>query len=388
MKYRTMLTIFVILALFLTACGGGGDGSEVSAAASGSRSGEEGTDDAGEEAAPAEGEEAAPAEGEEAPADDGTSDGDDPFAELDDLDEGQSPLGALLGFSSDPGESEEQFVEMQRAGEEIIRTCMAEQGFEYTPIDPSVYANFDDGLGDLSEEEFVQQYGFGISTTFDEEVERFGGEDTFVDPNEERLEAMTEGERMAYQRALYGDFPEFDPTVDESEREDFTFEPGGCQGEAFEQVFTGFAIFEEFADEFEELENRIQADPRIVEITEKWRTCMSDNGFTAFETPDDMYDEIFSRMEPIYDAAFGGAFFSGGEDETDIEITGDTPPTGPQLSREARAELDELQAYEISVAVSDFECSADFADTYISVSAEYERQFIDENRDELEGFLN
>lgn len=375
-RLRTVLTIFLTLTLFLAACGGGDGGTEFSAAADGSPQGEaapaSSTDDGGEQAAPAEGD----------------AGGDDPFAALDNLDDGELPLEALLGIGAGADENA-QALERERVAQEFIRTCMAEQGFEYTPLDPAVYLGFEGGVDGLGELEYAQQFGYGISTSFDAELDRFDGPDAVVDPNQERLEAMSEPERVAYEQALWGDAPEFDPTIDDSEREDFDFEPGGCEGEAFAKAYPEDAVYEQFGDEIDELEDRIMADPRVVEILEIWRGCMADRGFVGLEGPGDAENEIFARMDPIFEAAFGdNVMFGGDEDNMDIQITGDSPTNGPQLSREARAELDELQAYEISVAVADVECRDGLEDTYLAVAAEYERQFIDENRAELEAFVN
>ena len=67
-----------------------------------------------------------------------------------------------LGFSgSSPGS-----IERQTRVEGRIRDCMRAQGFEYTPVDPFARQQQLTGKARLSDEEFLKQFGYGISTLF------------------------------------------------------------------------------------------------------------------------------------------------------------------------------------------------------------------------------
>lgn len=86
--------------------------------------------------------------------------------------------------------------------EESIAACMAEQGFDYTPVDWSptevdLSAGLDMQAGTL---EFAEQFGYGITT----DPFASGLEDV-VDPNEAYVAAMSDAERDAYFAALYGE---------------------------------------------------------------------------------------------------------------------------------------------------------------------------------------
>ena len=139
---------------------------------------------------------------------------------------------------------------MRREAERLTATCMREQGFEYTPQDVD-NGSFFGGIGDdlpYFSDEWVEKYGFGITTQsfpqsqvgdlvgYNDERGILNGSEIPQDPNQEYLETLSEGEREAYEAALWGlppDFGEGEPT-----EEDFAnFEPSGCQFEAFDEAF-------------------------------------------------------------------------------------------------------------------------------------------------------
>jgi len=65
------------------------------------------------------------------------------------------------------GMTDEQLVTSIDGVESAIASCMADVGFEYIPIDSVTFRDAMDSLGDapgLSDEEFVAQYGYGLTT--------------------------------------------------------------------------------------------------------------------------------------------------------------------------------------------------------------------------------
>src|SRR5437773_9484293 len=91
-------------------------------------------------------------------------------------------LGAILlvptgvGAQSQPGFGAEEFGLTQRQlvqsieqAEELIAKCMREQGFQYVAADyNTVQAGMkaDKAMPGLSEEEFINKYGFGVATMY------------------------------------------------------------------------------------------------------------------------------------------------------------------------------------------------------------------------------
>jgi hypothetical protein len=292
------------------------------------------------------------------------------------------PLQQLLGMSGDPEEQQEQWAEQERVVQAAIAECMAAEGFEYIPVDTSSSTSFSSDWpgSDLTPREYAEQYGYGISTTYEENMSSAPmPEDMPEDPNMEIIEAMSPGEQEAYYTALYGASPDFDPTAEEQEVE---YEgPQGCYGEAYEATNQGGvnAVYSELEDEINDLYERLEADPRIVELEAAWVECMADAGY-GFTERFEPYDEINTRMEPLYNAGMGGMTFE--DDEAVVSEGAVTESTVfesgvPELTPEQRRILEEVQAYELEVAVADYECSKDDMAVYLEVQRELEQAFVD-----------
>jgi len=56
--------------------------------------------------------------------------------------------------------------ERQSRVENEIRNCMKAQGFDYIPVDPFAQQAALTGKARLSDDEFIKQFGYGISTLF------------------------------------------------------------------------------------------------------------------------------------------------------------------------------------------------------------------------------
>jgi hypothetical protein len=74
------------------------------------------------------------------------------------------------GFGSEEfGLTQRQLVQAVEQVEELIAKCMREQGFQYIPADyDTVRAGMksDKAMPGLSEEEFIDKYGFGVATMY------------------------------------------------------------------------------------------------------------------------------------------------------------------------------------------------------------------------------
>jgi hypothetical protein len=64
------------------------------------------------------------------------------------------------------GFSESGVIERQTRVENLIRDCMKAQGFDYVPVDPLAQQAALTGKAKLTDEEFLEQFGYGISTLF------------------------------------------------------------------------------------------------------------------------------------------------------------------------------------------------------------------------------
>lgn len=320
---------------------------------------------------------------------------------------GEETLAAFFGWD-DFDESQWRDEEARR--QELIRQCMAEQGFEYIPIqqpESSFSVSWD-------EEEYVKTQGFGISTWFGNEEEFDEAWDEWEDPNWALTEAMSESERDAYYAALHGspeDWEEADAitVVDPETGEEWmeyegSFYGFGCEGEASEQVWgdmdTGNELWEELGPQMEAMWERVQADPKIVELNEEWSQCMAEAGY-SIPSRDDLWnwegDGVLADIQQRFDELVGDiwadpfegwseseieAFF---EERTNEEIEAFWREQ-EEASRESvdQEALAALQQEEIDLAVANYECGKDLNEAYEEVSREYERDFIAANRSLLE----
>lgn len=292
----------------------------------------------------------------------------------------ESPIGDLLGIPvSDDDAMEEYFGQLQKDAEVKIAECMRSEGFEYTPVDYSQFDNFSGA--DWESREFAETRGFGANPFPSGEAEEQLRD--FTDPNQEYLQSLSDGEREAYQTALAGELPDFDPSSDD----EFFFEPAGCQGDAYEAVFSFGQVFEEFGDELEAMEDNFEADPRIVTARGEWSRCMSDAGF-SYASADDAREAFFDRYQTIMR-------------RSDVfeapEIDPDNPPAEgetlffdgpPKIKPEVRVELDAILEEEKEVAVASWDCSEPVKEVEREVQLEAEQKFVDQYGDQIRAALN
>jgi hypothetical protein len=230
-----------------------------------------------------------------------------------------------LGFSG------EGIVERQSRVETAIDACMQTHGFEYVPVDPLEQQRSLTGRA-MTEEEFIKQFGDGVSTLFDRGLGR-----EFVNPNDEIRASLGSADRAAYDRALGGDNPgaTFAEAVDSGDFRDL----GGCTKEASEAEFGGAAVVTALIGKLDELDERIVQDQRMVKATEKWSVCLAAEGY-RYDEPDDIEEDLTERFQAIVGA--------------DVR-PGATNPPQPGFSYD-RAALADLQREEVKIGAIDLAC--------------------------------
>lgn len=266
--------------------------------------------------------------------------------------------------------------------EQLTAECMAEQGWEYTPVD---YSSMDDGFGQPIEgdvdgpewgtEEYAKEMGYGIATYqeqySEEEVTEtaeplpIDGEE-WTDPNSEYVESLSESAQQAYYEALYG--PQ--PTEEEMESGDWEYNPqdAGCQGKASDEVWnTGTNIWEDpkyesLIEEMNTLYTAVENDPKIAEANSTWSTCMADAGYPGLADSSAAQDTIYTEMSSYWES-------------------GEEPPA------DAIAALAEKER---AIATADFTCAkkADVDSLRVKLLHEAEQTFVDAHRAELEELMN
>jgi hypothetical protein len=283
-------------------------------------------------------------------------------------DEPVDPIAEFFGFGM-PGEDDAQrFREQHRRVEELVRQCMAAEGFDYVPMDPPDMGAMP-GNG-LTQREFAERYGYGMSTFFEESMEQ---SQEFVDPNAEQLEAMTDEQRRAWEEALYA--PSEQPPVPEGEDETVVFEGfgGGCQGQAAEAVYGAEqAQFEELFGDYQEA---LEADPRWREAAEAWRECMAAEGYD-FAKPEDAIEAVSERADELYQSVDP---FAGMTQEEIAALTPEEVEAATAVEPDPEL-LAETKEFELAVAIADYDCQTELR----RATAEVGQAYLDAHRDEFE----
>lgn len=308
-------------------------------------------------------------------------------------------IAAFFGFpSGDDPEAAQAFYQAQETQvQEAVRTCMAEQGFEYIP---AVYPQPDVATMEFDQVEYARTQGFGITTWYGNEEQMSGPAVDWVDPNQAIVEAMSESEQAAYYEALYG--PPVEGEVSEDGETGVTMVSGfgaGCQGEASEEIYGNQnQVYEVMSAELEDMYERVQADPRIAEANQEWVGCMSDRGY-SYESTEQMYEEVYLDFQERFDAIVGpnGGYVDPMEGWTDAEReTFFAEKSQEEIEAFFAATQDEvqqnidqdalaaLQQEEKDLAIANAECSVDLNDLYVEVYQEHEARFISDYRTQLE----
>ena len=329
----------------------------------------------------------------------------------------ETSVAAFFGFDpNDPDASAAQFARLNMRQQDLVAACMRNQGFEYVPAVPPIDAQ--DFVFD--EEEYAREQGFGIS------IEWRGGDsilEQWVNPNQAIEEGLSASERNAYQEALYGtptglefgsipssglesgdddsasveefaSAEELEASEVESELEE-SFWGGGCTGEASQEVYGKVdEVYSELEPMFTELQERVESDPRVVEASREWTTCMADRGYD-FQTVEELWDRGLDEIRTRHDELVGRSDPFEGWTEEEIEAFWETSSSEAiddffeQHESGARQDVDQealaaLQQEEKELAVANYECGEKEREITQEVSQELESQFISENRDALE----
>jgi hypothetical protein len=242
-------------------------------------------------------------------------------------------------------------LKRQAKAEQSIQRCMREQGFpEYVAADPAERETALVGGRTLSEEEFNQEYGYGITTLYEERLRQ-----TATEANQSFVNGMTESQRKVFDRVLFGD----DPTATLAvalDTGDFS-RLGGCTKQAAEAAFGGADLLQNLTTQLDDLDQSIQEDRRMAEALQKWSRCMDKAGYDL-AGPDEIDLILESKLEAIVGPLDG-------------------QPAERNFDRRA---LQALQSEERAMVKHDIACEKKhLADTELKVRKEYEDRFSKEN---------
>jgi hypothetical protein len=241
--------------------------------------------------------------------------------------------------------------------EAAIRDCMKAQGFDYVPVDPFSQRAALTGSSRLSDEDFLKQFGYGISTLW-------GRGGVQANPNERIRASLSSADQAAYDRALYGENPGA-TFLQAADTGDFT-KLGGCTLKATETVFGGAQVLTQLQGKFDSLDQRVVNDQRMVQAIARWSSCMSATGF-HYDAPDAIDSDLLKRMEKVV-GPLPGKFATG-------------PPPGQTAQPYDQAALAALQQQEVATARADHACELkEIKPVEAVVRPQYEALFRQQNQ--------
>ncbi|WP_133997769.1 hypothetical protein [Kribbella sp. VKM Ac-2566] len=278
--------------------------------------------------------------------------------------------------------SEEELAKQRRV-EDAIAACMKAAGFEYVAVAPEQNAKgkFAEAFS-LPPDEFAEQYGYGISTI--DWSKAGSGDDS--NPNTRIRNALSPAAQKAYDKALNGPTTTGNGVVATAPKGEAATRGSvdlGCRGQAQEEVYgegrdkaAQFSRFENLFKDIEALARRIESDQRVVDAIATWSDCLADAGHSGFTKVDEPRQEVQERLDVL---------------------TGNRPPAGgspgknvqgpPSFDRVDAAKLTDLRRFEIGLAVADQKCKAKgYDEAYKTVQYEAEKEFVDQNKAELEAY--
>ena len=234
------------------------------------------------------------------------------------------------------GLTQRELVQAIETVEAAIAKCMRDQGFTYVPADYATVRKgmtSDKSIPGMSDEEFVQKYGWGISTLYDGRPPQLAegyspGREGLGPRNVEIYRKLSPADQVAYNRALLGNNLSVTFAV-ALESEDFSG-CGGCTRTAIAKVFKPDQMKASYYNPTDAL---VHQDPRIKSALRYYALEMRKAGFNL-TSPDEAENQIRHRLAAITE---GGNL------------------TLAAMSPEQRAALKELQTYELRAAAKNRE---------------------------------
>lgn len=244
--------------------------------------------------------------------------------------------------------------DIDRNASRLLAECMRAAGWEYIERAPLPQQPTEAELASL---EYVSENGFGIVSTFMAWLESDNLIDQQRDPNLAYLQTLTPEELTAYVIDLEG--VEAPPG---QVREDT-----GCQGEAT----AAFADWERFFDALPQFTGMAEArdtHPDFVSARSEWQACMLNQGYDYLE-PEVIRSDVTQRMSAqVEEAAPNG--------QLPIEFIDGEWVVDPDLM----PLLEEIAAFERSVAVANHQCNETVGERFDAVEREVQQEFVDANQ--------
>lgn len=236
----------------------------------------------------------------------------------------QAPVGV---GTEEFGMSQKDLIQAAEKVEALISQCMRKQGFSYIAADYNTVRQgmaSDKNLPGMSEEQFIKQYGFGVSTMYTGQPPQLAtgyspGKVGLGERNIEIYKKLSPADQVAYNRTLFGENTGATFAI-ALETENFS-QTSGCTRSAIEQVFKPEQLKATYYNNRDALINK---DPRMKAALQRYASEMHKAGFD-YNHPDEVETDVRARLAALTN---GGTIL--------VE----------KMSPEQRAALKELQDYE------------------------------------------
>lgn len=278
-----------------------------------------------------------------------TSDPDDPDNRI-------GPLDLMyLEAIGQSDELQESADDLETAVDTAIMTCMKDAGFDYIPLAQSSFVLTSSSVSDTQTLELARKNGYAIASEAETKED---------DPSKiptDYYDALTDAQRAAYDKALFGDPLSVDTATDSPENESI-----GCQEKALRAVLGDTREVEQryqtLVAQIDAVYETVTKDSRYSELMSDWSTCMSDKGF-SYATQDEAETHFIKEVESAL--------------------------TEPDSQQDRDSALDAVKKDEIATAIADAQCAGeiDMDDRIFEISREKQQSFIDANRVELTNYF-
>lgn len=261
-----------------------------------------------------------------------------------------TPTGPIPGKEEYGMTMDELFTAIQNVEAEISK-CMSAAGFEYVAADYNTVRRgmtADKSLPGMSEGQFIDQYGYGISTLYTGLAPQLSELRTpaqlgLGEQNVQIFLNLSPADQVAYSHTLFGEHPDATFAV-ALETEDFS-RTGGCTRKAIEKFFTPEQMNSSFLNPFDAL---VDKDPRMVKANAQYASCLKQAGF-EYNHEKEIEPDLRKKLDTI---------------------TGGQPLEA--LSPDALTALKDLQNYERALASAATDCERTYLDP---VADQVEREF-------------
>ncbi len=240
-----------------------------------------------------------------------------------------TPGSAANAAPAEFGLSQTQLDTRIEETEKLIATCMSAAGFNYVALDAVTVKkamHTDQSAPGVSNEEYVKQFGLGITTQLDKPLVAFGA----GPENNATVNGLPAADQVAYRRALWGEALDWNHAR-ALEQEDFS-ETGGCTRKAAEAKYSATELSGAYVNPGDKL---IAQDPRMIAAVKKWSDCMRADGY-EYDNPDQVDEDLRQRLDAV----------AQGQDPKTL--------TGPALDS-----LHALQGEELAIAAKLTTCEQD-----------------------------